>query len=89
MARSRSAPARLDPDPEREPELAVDEIERRADDRRFVQVLMWAMNELPLGRRFYWPIYRAAEKHALPIGVHAGSLYRHAPSSDRLGFLSD
>ena len=67
--------------PSENPELAVAEIERRADDRRFVQVLMWAMNELPLGRRFYWPIYRAAERHGLPIGVHAGSLYRHAPSS--------
>ena len=67
--------------PSENPELAVAEIERRADDRRFVQVLMWSMNELPLGRRFYWPIYRAAERLALPIGVHAGSLYRHAPSS--------
>jgi uncharacterized protein len=42
--------------PGENPDLAVDEIERRASDRRFVQVLMWAMNELPLGRRFYWPI---------------------------------
>ncbi len=67
--------------PSENPDLAVAEIERSAADRRFVQVLMWAMNELPLGRRFYWPIYRAAERHALPIGVHAGSLYRHAPSS--------
>jgi predicted TIM-barrel fold metal-dependent hydrolase len=67
--------------PSENPDLAIAEIERRADDRRFVQVLMWAMNELPLGRRFYWPIYQAAERHALPIGVHAGSLYRHAPTS--------
>jgi len=67
--------------PSENPELAVEEIERRAGDRRFVQVLMWAMNEWPLGRRFYWPIYQAAEKHGLTIGVHAGSLYRHAPTS--------
>ena len=67
--------------PTESPELAVEEIERRAADKRFVQVLMWAGNEMPLGRRFYWPIYRAAEKHGLTIGVHAGSLYRHAPSS--------
>ncbi|HVG51682.1 MAG TPA: amidohydrolase family protein [Xanthobacteraceae bacterium] len=67
--------------PTENPDLAVEEIERRAGDNRFVQVLMFAMNEKPLGRRSYWPIYRAAEKHKLPIGIHAGSLYRHAPSS--------
>jgi len=67
--------------PTENPELAVEEIERRAGDRRFVQVLMYAMNELPLGRRFYWPIYKAAEQHKLAVGIHAGSLYRHAPSS--------
>jgi predicted TIM-barrel fold metal-dependent hydrolase len=63
------------------PELAVEEIERRAADRRFVQVLLLAMGELPLGRRSHWPIYAAAERHRLPIGIHAGSLYRHAPTA--------
>ena len=33
--------------------------------------------EIPLGRRQNWPIYAAAEKHGLPIGIHAGSTYRH------------
>ena len=66
--------------PTQNPELAVEEIERRAADRRFVQVLMLAGDEMPLGRRHYWPIYRAAERHGLPIGIHAGSLYRHAPT---------
>ena len=61
------------------PELAVAEIERVAKDRRFVQVLLFAMNEMLLGRRIYWPIYAAAEKHGLAIGIHAGSTYRHAP----------
>ena len=32
-------------------EYAVDEIERCAKDRRFVQVLVLAMQEVPLGRR--------------------------------------
>lgn len=62
------------------PERAVEEIERCAADRRFVQVLLLAMGEMPLGRRFYWPIYRAAERHGLPIGIHAGSSYRHPPT---------
>lgn len=61
-------------------EAAVEEIERLAGDKRFVQVLTLAMTELPLGRRIYWPIYEAAEKHGLPIGIHAGSNYRNAPS---------
>ena len=62
-------------------EFAVEEIERRAPDKRFVQVLMLAMDEVPLGRRQLWPIYAAAEKHGLPIGIHAGSAYKHPPTS--------
>ena len=62
-------------------ELAVDEIEARAADKRFVAVLMLAMLERPLGKRSFWPIYAAAERHDLPIMVHAGSLYRSAPTS--------
>jgi predicted TIM-barrel fold metal-dependent hydrolase len=67
--------------PAESPELAVAEIERLAHDRRFVQVLFLVMGGIPLGKRFYWPIYAAAEKHGMPIGVHAGSMYRNAPTS--------
>ena len=72
-------------------ELAAEEIERMAPDRRFVQVLLLAMAELPLGRRQNWPIYRAAEKHRLPIGIHAGSSFRHPPSAGGWGsfYLED
>jgi predicted TIM-barrel fold metal-dependent hydrolase len=66
--------------PAHNPALAVNEIERLAGDRRFVQVLLLAMGEMLLGRRLYWPIYAAAEKHALTIGIHAGSTYHHAPT---------
>lgn len=62
-------------------DLAAEEIERLAPDRRFVQILLLAMTELPLGRRQNWPIYKAAEKHNLPIGIHAGSSFRHPPSA--------
>ena len=58
-------------------EQAVDEIELRAADRRFVQILVLAMGETPLGRRQFWPIFAAAERLGLPIGIHAGSAYRH------------
>jgi predicted TIM-barrel fold metal-dependent hydrolase len=63
--------------PTQNAERAVDEIERCAADPRFVQVLMLVGTELPLGRRQNWPIYAAAQRHGLPIGVHAGSTYRH------------
>jgi len=62
-------------------ELAVDEINRCAADPRFVQVMLLVGSELPLGRRQNWPIYAAAEKHGLPVGIHAGSTYRHPVTS--------
>lgn len=68
--------------PAQNPDLAAEEIERRAGDRRFVQVLLLAGLDMPAGRRFYWPIYRAAEQHGLPVGIHAGSMYRHAPNAN-------
>jgi hypothetical protein len=63
--------------PMQNPEFAAEEIERCAADRRFVQVLMLVMGDLPLGKRHYWPIYAAAQRHGLPVGIHAGSQYRH------------
>ncbi len=68
------------------PEAAVEEIERYAGDHRFVQVLTLAMGEMPLGRRTFWPIYEAAERHGFALGIHAGSTYRHAPTQS--GFPS-
>ena len=61
------------------PDLAIEEIERRAGDNRFVSVLVLAQGENLLGRRHYWPVWQAAEKHRLPIAIHAGSAYRQAP----------
>jgi predicted TIM-barrel fold metal-dependent hydrolase len=62
-------------------ELAVDEIERVAKDNRFVQIRVLAMQETPLGRRHWWPIYRVAERLGLPIGIHPGSTYRQSMTS--------
>ena len=64
--------------PQQNPDLAVAEIDRCATDQRFVQVMLLVSGELPLGRRQNWPIYAAAERHGLPVGIHAGSTYRHA-----------
>ena len=52
--------------PMHNPELAVAEIERlRRRTAASSQVLLLAMGDTPLGRRAYWPIYAAAEKHEL------------------------
>ncbi len=62
-------------------EDAVAEIERLAPDRRFVQALALCMNEMPIGRRPFWPVHEALERHNLPLGIHAGSAYRHPVTS--------
>jgi predicted TIM-barrel fold metal-dependent hydrolase len=67
--------------PAQAPLLAAEEIDRCADDHRFVQVLMPAAGEMMLGRSYYWPIWEAATRHGLPIGIHAGSMYRYAPTA--------
>lgn len=55
-------------------ELAAAEIDRLADDHRFVQVLLLARTSEPLGRRKYWKLYEAAERYGLPIGIHFGGM---------------
>lgn len=57
--------------PYENPELAAEEIERLSDHPGFVQVLILVRTDMLLGRRHYWPIYEAAERHGLPVGIHA------------------
>lgn len=64
--------------PVQSPEKAAEEIEFWAHDKRFVQGLVLAGGDTLLGRRQMWPMYRAAERNKLPIGIHVGSTYRHA-----------
>ncbi len=68
--------------PAQAPLLAAAEIERCANERRFVQVLMPVACEMMLGRSYYWPIWQAAARHGLPVGLHAGSMYRYAPTAN-------
>src|SRR5690606_30293010 len=42
--------------PWQNPQLAAEEIDRRAGDKRFVQVLLPAAAEAPYGRRHFWPL---------------------------------
>jgi len=51
-------------------EAARAEIDRRAGNRDYVQVLLLSRTAEALGRRRYWPIYEAACEHGLPVGVH-------------------
>jgi len=62
------------------PQQAAAEIERCATDPRFVQVLMLVRGEVPLGRPFHWPIYEAAERHGLPVVIHAGGGMGNPPT---------
>src|SRR6476469_2895774 len=59
--------------PAQAPLLAAEEIERRAGDRRFVQVLMPVACEMMLGRSYYWPIWEAAARPARRqhVSLHA------------------
>jgi uncharacterized protein len=51
-------------------EASAREIERRADDGAFAQVFMLTRTGEPAGNRRYWPIYEAAARHGLPVGMH-------------------
>jgi predicted TIM-barrel fold metal-dependent hydrolase len=75
-----------------DPELAVEEIARRADDRNFVQVLLPSKTNEPLGRKRYWPIFAAAQAANLPIAIHVNSVgggYASTPSGWPSYYLQD
>ena len=50
---------------------SVAEIERWAGHPDMVQVLLLSRTMEPLGRRRYWPVYAAAARAGLPVGIHA------------------
>ena len=52
---------------------SVAEIDARAADRNFTQILVLPRTDEPLGRRRYWPIFEAAVRNNLPIAVHVVS----------------
>jgi predicted TIM-barrel fold metal-dependent hydrolase len=59
------------------PEDAVAEIDHWADHPDFVQVTVPPRCSEPLGRSRYWPIFEAAQRHGLPIGLHVGGINGH------------
>jgi len=75
-----------------DPELAVEEIARRADDRNFVQILLPSKTNELLGRRRYWPMFAAAQAANLPIAVHVNSVgggYASTPGGWPSYYLQD
>ena len=55
-------------------EFAAEEIDRVGDHPGFVQVVLLPRTKEPLGKRRYWKMYEAAERHNLPIGIHFAGL---------------
>jgi uncharacterized protein len=55
-----------------DPEAAVDEIDRLADEPGMVQVLIFSGSEMPYGKKRYHPIWEAAARHHLPVAMHSG-----------------
>jgi predicted TIM-barrel fold metal-dependent hydrolase len=66
--------------PSHYPELAAREIERLGDHPGFVQVFLPVRSAAPYGNRRYWPIYEAAVRHNLVIGLHFGGSPGNPPT---------
>ena len=67
--------------PSQNPELAVREIERLGGHPGFVQVMLPARSQAPYGNRRYHPIYEAAVRHQLVVGIHYGGAPGLPPTS--------
>ncbi len=67
--------------PQEDAEFAAAEIERRAPDARFKQILLSPKAQEPLGRKRYWPIYAAAERAGLPVAFHPAAMGGGHPSA--------
>src|SRR5215510_4631512 len=66
--------------PSQLPAQAAREIDRVAEHPGFVQVLLPARSQHPYGSRLYHPLWEAAAKHDLPIGIHFGGSPGNPPT---------
>jgi len=67
--------------PAQYPEMAAREIERVGGHPGFVQVYLPVHSREPYGNRRYHPLYEAAARHDLVIGIHYGGAPGTPPSS--------
>lgn len=74
-----------------DPAGAAVEIERLADDRRFVQVLLPIRAERPWGHKTNHAIFDAAADSGVAICLHAWGMYRHSstPSGLTSSYVED
>jgi predicted TIM-barrel fold metal-dependent hydrolase len=66
--------------PSQQPELAAREIDRLGDHPGFVQVFLPVRSEALYGNRRYHPIFAAAARHGLVVGVHFGGSPGNPPT---------
>ncbi|MCA1667755.1 MAG: amidohydrolase [Thermomicrobia bacterium] len=67
--------------PSQQPEMAAREIDRVGDHPGFVQVLLPVHGLEPYGNRRFHPLYEAAVRHDLAIGLHYGGAPGSPPSA--------
>jgi len=57
--------------PYEDTDIAVKEIEARAGDPNFCQVLLLSRSAEPFGQKRYWKMFEAAAANGFPVGIHA------------------
>ncbi|MGQ0604097.1 MAG: amidohydrolase family protein [Anaerolineales bacterium] len=62
------------------PELAAKEVDRLGERGGFVQVYLPVHSAVPYGNRRYFPLYEAAARHDLVLGLHFGGAPGTAPT---------
>jgi uncharacterized protein len=60
---------------------AAQEIDRVGGDRRYAHLLLPLRNDVPYGNRLYHPLYEAAQRHGLPVALHAWGRGGNAPTT--------
>jgi uncharacterized protein len=67
--------------PSQQPEMAAREIDRLGSHPGFVQVFLPVRSRMPYGNRHYYPIFEAAARHDLVIGLHFGGAPGNPPTA--------
>jgi predicted TIM-barrel fold metal-dependent hydrolase len=67
--------------PSQQPQLAAREIDRIGDHPGFVQVFLPVRSEALYGNRRYRPIFEAAVRHDLVVGIHFGGSPGNPPTA--------
>jgi predicted TIM-barrel fold metal-dependent hydrolase len=67
--------------PANQSDLAVEEIERLGAHPAIVQILLPVHSRVPYGNRMYQPIFEAAARYGLVVGIHHGGWPGYPPTS--------